>query len=508
MTKQLMSAPQMRLPRRVPWANINELDQLCSWVFMDESDLEAKRFAINRLSAWRAVTALPHALESTLSILTARLIDTSAMQQNISSLSLRQNYAAAIIRMVNGLVDPLQAGAYARSIASIAAQLGLPSWLVELRHAATHEDLPSLEMLREASREALTWLLHNYFLPTINPSAPRQSTAPPLRPVAPLLKQYKTLLRIVSRDTSLRKQNQPDIDAIMRDIERWLAEAKLAADFAPDAYGWDTIDGNDVEQEDPREKWALERLCDALIEKGALVPLSQKRRNILADDFVPPHSSLVLWTLLLAHTHTYHPTFPSVLITRIMETLLHERPNTGFDMDVVSLEVDESQNDSSYHLALAKWAAWVIKAYDNSQENGELNLRKNVIILLASTLAPGKTEGAKKIEVLAALLEAVTSGFIELQKASDILLSATHPFQSQHWEAGDLTVMNERLYSLMSFDGESQNYINDPDSAPTTTLLSAQGSDIGGWRLLDHHSGWKSCPIGVYYPNHAALSIV
>jgi ribosomal biogenesis protein LAS1 len=106
------------------------------------------------LSAWRAITALPHALESTLSILTARLLDISfETTQNCSRLSLRQNYAVAIIRMVNGLVDPLQAGAYARSIASIAAQLGLPSWLVELRHAATHEDLPSLEMLREAARE-------------------------------------------------------------------------------------------------------------------------------------------------------------------------------------------------------------------------------------------------------------------------------------------------------------------------------------------------------------------
>ncbi|KAG1777385.1 Las1-like-domain-containing protein [Suillus placidus] len=480
----------MRLPRRVPWVNINELDQLCSWVFMDEGDLEAKRFAINRLSAWRAVTALPHALESTLSILTARLIDTSETQQNPSRLSLRQNYAAAIIRMVNGLVDPLQAGAYARSIASIAAQLGLPSWLVELRHAATHEDLPSLEMLREAARESLTWLLHNYFLPTINPSTPRPSTAPPLRPVAPLLKQYKTLMKIVTRDASLRKQNQPDIDAIMRDIERWLAEAKLAADFAADAYGWDTIDSNDVEQEDPREKWALERLCDALIEKGALVSLSQKRRDLPSDEFVPPHSSL--------------------------------RPNTGFDMDIVSLEADESQNDPLYHLALAKWAAWVIKAYDNGQENAELSLRKNVIVLLASTLAPGKTEGAKKIEVLAALLGAMSSGFTELQNASDMLLSATYQLQPQvsklranftsfldglqHWDAGDLTVMNERLHSLMSFDGESQKYINDPDSAPTTSL-PAQGSDIGGWRLLDHRSGWKSCPIGVYYPNYSALIV-
>lgn len=66
---------------------------------------------------------------------------------------LRQSYANAIIRMVNGLVDPLQIGAYARSIASIAIQLGLPLWLVELRHAATHEDLPSLELLRDAARD-------------------------------------------------------------------------------------------------------------------------------------------------------------------------------------------------------------------------------------------------------------------------------------------------------------------------------------------------------------------
>lgn len=65
----------------------------------------------------------------------------------------RHAYAAALIRLVNGLVDPLQLGAYARSITSLAQQLGLPPWLVELRHAATHEDLPSLEVLREGARQ-------------------------------------------------------------------------------------------------------------------------------------------------------------------------------------------------------------------------------------------------------------------------------------------------------------------------------------------------------------------
>jgi ribosomal biogenesis protein LAS1 len=85
----------------------------------------------------------------------AHLLDATSSNTQHAALAARQAYAAAIIRMVNGLVDPLQVGAYARSIASIAAQLGLPPWLVELRHAATHEDLPSLELLREAAREVL-----------------------------------------------------------------------------------------------------------------------------------------------------------------------------------------------------------------------------------------------------------------------------------------------------------------------------------------------------------------
>jgi len=42
----------MRLPRRVPWANTGELDQLCSWIFLDEGDLEAKHLAINRVRTW------------------------------------------------------------------------------------------------------------------------------------------------------------------------------------------------------------------------------------------------------------------------------------------------------------------------------------------------------------------------------------------------------------------------------------------------------------------------
>ena len=107
-------------------------------------------FIFCQLTAWKAITSLPHAVDSTLSILAVIVQDDCS---NTSGLVLRQSYSAAIIRMVNGLVDPLQFGVYARSIAAIAAQLGLPAWLVELRHAATHEDLPSLEVLRRAAQQ-------------------------------------------------------------------------------------------------------------------------------------------------------------------------------------------------------------------------------------------------------------------------------------------------------------------------------------------------------------------
>ena len=40
----------MRLPRRVPWAAITELEQVCSSIYADENDMDAKIFAINRVS--------------------------------------------------------------------------------------------------------------------------------------------------------------------------------------------------------------------------------------------------------------------------------------------------------------------------------------------------------------------------------------------------------------------------------------------------------------------------
>jgi hypothetical protein len=121
----------------------------------------------------------------------------------------------------------------------------------------------------------MTWLFHNYFLPTLNPSAAPQGQKTTLRPLTPVLKRYKGLLKLTTRDASLRAQYHPEINAVLRDVERWVAEARVAASV--EGFGDVLAEDEDQDQDqDVKELWALEKLCDALMEPGILVPLSKK----------------------------------------------------------------------------------------------------------------------------------------------------------------------------------------------------------------------------------------
>lgn len=39
----------MRLPRRVPWASLSELEQLCSWIYAEEAVPDSRLRAIHRV---------------------------------------------------------------------------------------------------------------------------------------------------------------------------------------------------------------------------------------------------------------------------------------------------------------------------------------------------------------------------------------------------------------------------------------------------------------------------
>ena len=92
-------------------------------------------------------------------------------------LTSRLTHGAALTRFINSLVDPLQQRAYARPIALIARELGLPEGLVAIRHAVTHEDLPALGVLRTAVMRAVEWLRTDVLGPVVWPADAQLSSS-------------------------------------------------------------------------------------------------------------------------------------------------------------------------------------------------------------------------------------------------------------------------------------------------------------------------------------------
>lgn len=116
----------------------------------------------------------------------------------------------------------------------------------------------------------MSWLLHNYFLPTISPANQSVTSRVALSPLSPLIEQYKQLLKITTRDASLKSKSKPKEARILRDIEQWIVEAKVVASM----NRFDT--GTQYDEEEEKERWALGCLCDALLGRGGLVPVSKR----------------------------------------------------------------------------------------------------------------------------------------------------------------------------------------------------------------------------------------
>lgn len=91
--------------------------------------------------------------------------------------AIRLQYSMAIIRFVNETLDSAQTAKQVIPLHVLAEQCGLPNSFVELRHAATHEDLPSVYILRDMCSRALDWLYTCYWdLQTTNHEPKSQPT--------------------------------------------------------------------------------------------------------------------------------------------------------------------------------------------------------------------------------------------------------------------------------------------------------------------------------------------
>ncbi|QRW00074.1 ABC transporter transmembrane region [Ceratobasidium sp. AG-Ba] len=257
---------------------------------------------------------------------------------NSSSATLRQIYALAIIRFVNGLVDPLQQSAFARPIYSLAAQIGLPAWIVELRHRSTHEDLPSLEVLREASHEAMDWLLNRYFLPTLTPSISTVDSID-LPPLDPLLSNYKALMKTGLKDASVQGRNKAELDKLMKDAAIWIID--VSALYAADS----SFRGIDIANSSQKGKLATQKFCERLCDKGGLVPVSKSKRAQPGKSLIVPPNQAI-WAPLIQYLDQQNEHFADEILACMLGLL---NDNSLFE------------SDPTFSATIASWTLWAVE---------------------------------------------------------------------------------------------------------------------------------------------------
>ncbi|KAL9096885.1 MAG: hypothetical protein Q9165_000849 [Trypethelium subeluteriae] len=144
-----------------PWREKSEL--LCVrrqlYQLEDSVAVNQRRDAVNLVGAWKIRGNLPHAVEST-----ALLVD-AILHHDISKnsiFSIRAVYSAAFCRFVTGFCDSSSRGINL-SMYSVAREIDMPASFVELRHEATHEELPSLGRLERNAKAGLDWLWNFYW---------------------------------------------------------------------------------------------------------------------------------------------------------------------------------------------------------------------------------------------------------------------------------------------------------------------------------------------------------
>lgn len=147
---------------------------------------------------------------------------------------------------------------------TLARNLNLPASFVEIRHAATHEVLPSLSVLRTVAVRALDWLWVNYWSAVGVAAA---TDGPDTRAERVQLLRARLALkrwRQLRRDNPLKALKQGDLSPEGREAFAIIKECVTIC----------------------KEDEGREALVDAFLEEKALIPAGKK--YVIIYSFVSP----------------------------------------------------------------------------------------------------------------------------------------------------------------------------------------------------------------------------
>lgn len=125
-----------------PWSGTAEWRHVAGCLF--GGDVLAVREGVLLGEAWCVRGNAPPAVETTVNLGRLKLSYEDAL---LDARSMRLAASSAIVRFVNEVVEPGQKAVHALPVSQLAERMNVPRLLVDLRHQATHDVLPSLEVL-------------------------------------------------------------------------------------------------------------------------------------------------------------------------------------------------------------------------------------------------------------------------------------------------------------------------------------------------------------------------
>lgn len=208
-------------PKRiVGWINREEFEIVYDELF--STDISLQQHALDRIAVWKC--RIQHKLSTAIE-LSSQLISTLLFYKRVQGskentdlqISLQLSVAMAVIRFVNLMTENKQKKLYAQPVHTVAEELGIPEWLVNLRHDATHSNMPSLNLLYKGLVFAICWLKEEFWEQQLKlDQSEKIGSDKEETDISNLLIQYKQERSIV---TKYKGSNQSNFNAVFNELK-------------------------------------------------------------------------------------------------------------------------------------------------------------------------------------------------------------------------------------------------------------------------------------------------
>ncbi|KAJ2802315.1 rRNA-processing protein las1 [Coemansia guatemalensis] len=334
-----------KAPKIVPWTSTEEYMNVADWLYSTE--LRERKRGVAVVKAWRARGRVPAAIEATANLAEILIAD-QERRQGMSISQLRHMYSMALIRFVNSIVDLEQRGTFAQSMTTLATRIGMPAWFVELRHTCTHEQIPSLMVLRSACEQAHSWIGDYYWK--------RQARTLPEDTMA-------HIREAISAYVTLRAKAKGDGSNASTPVKKGTADARA---FETAKKSLKLLLGQ--LHEDAVRLYVV----PVLVEPGFLVPDDKRLRSRFPDCAMPARLIQQWSSILRLFTEAWGESlFFEELLSGIVATLLPD-PN-----ELSIFESSERSPSTSHAATLVAWIGWIIQNYyvpDNTTASPAISL--------------------------------------------------------------------------------------------------------------------------------------